>query len=158
MCIVHLDYVVPVRITSHSWAYLLSFRCNYSIHADGKYHSYTYVSIARIIIHIGTRTGNYQCCDYKFNLLLRIECSHYVTGADFPFFRNLDQNNYISCFINKTDYIDRIINEVVRYAVDYTHKKDKASAFDGNTDYCVYHAVSAYFGTCAVYTVVFLLN
>ena len=30
----HLDYDAPIRITSHSTAYLVSSRCNYSTHAD----------------------------------------------------------------------------------------------------------------------------
>ena len=56
----HLDYAVPIRITSHSRTYLYGFWCNYDIHVDRTYLNYTYVTIMWITIHISTRNCSYQ--------------------------------------------------------------------------------------------------
>ena len=60
MHIMHLNYAVPIRVTSHSGTYLYGFWCNYDLYVDRTYLSYTYVSTMWITIHIDTRNCIYQ--------------------------------------------------------------------------------------------------
>ena len=117
MHIMHLDYAVPIRITSHSRTYLYGLWCNYRAHVDNKYLNYTYLSIMWITIHISVRNCNYQrygnyqcsrsyqCCDCKVYSLHRAKNSHYATCADFTSLQIFDQSNCTNYFVKRANYL-----------------------------------------------------
>ena len=84
--------------------------------------------------------------------------NHAAADTDFSFLQIFDQSNCIKYFINRTNYSDAFLNEILNYAASYKHKKDNASDLDNSADYRVHHAVIIYYGTCDVYAIVFLFD